>query len=54
MSGDGRNNMANSLMVGCAKLGMDVRIVAPGELQPEAELVAVARSIATDNGGRSR
>jgi len=49
--GDGRNNMANSLMIGCAKLGMDVRIVAPGELQPEEELVAVARGIATDNGG---
>ncbi len=50
--GDGRNNMANSLMIGCAKLGMDVRIVAPDELQPDDELVATARGIAADGGGR--
>ncbi len=30
--GDGRNNVANSLMVGCAKLGMHCRIVSPEEL----------------------
>lgn len=50
--GDGRNNMANSLMVGCAKLGMDVRIVAPGELQPDEDLVATASDIVAGNGGR--
>ena len=34
--GDGRNNVACSLMVGCAKLGMDVRIVAPEVVVPGA------------------
>ncbi|NOZ78631.1 MAG: ornithine carbamoyltransferase [Acidobacteria bacterium] len=50
--GDGRNNMAHSLMIGCAKMGMDVRIVAPTELHPSAELVATARGIAAGTGGR--
>jgi len=50
--GDGRNNMANSLLVGCAKLGMDVRIVAPQALHPASELVEVVTSIAADTGGR--
>ncbi len=50
--GDGRNNMANSLMVGCAKLGMDVRIVAPASLHPDAELVKTVRGIAEATGGR--
>jgi ornithine carbamoyltransferase len=49
--GDGRNNMANSLMVGCAKLGMDVRVVAPDPLQPEAGLVDQAREICRETGG---
>ena len=52
--GDGRNNMANSLMMGCAKVGMDVRIVAPQELHPEADLVATACGIAAESGGRVR
>jgi ornithine carbamoyltransferase len=49
--GDGRNNMANSLMVGCAKVGMDVRIVAPAELHPDAELVEQVKKIAAQTGG---
>jgi ornithine carbamoyltransferase len=49
--GDGRNNMANSLMVGCAKVGMDVRIVAPESLHPQRELVATAQEIAGQTGG---
>ena len=49
--GDGRNNMANSLMVGCAKLGMHCRIVAPAELHPEADLVAAVSEIAAFTGG---
>lgn len=48
--GDGRNNMANSLMVGAAKMGMDFRIVSPSSLFPEAELVERARVIAEDTG----
>jgi ornithine carbamoyltransferase len=49
--GDGRNNMANSLMVGCAKVGMDVRIVAPAELHPDAELVEQVKRIGAQAGG---
>jgi ornithine carbamoyltransferase len=37
--GDGRNNMANSLMIGSAKMGIDFTILAPKELWPEQELV---------------
>ncbi|MCL2072443.1 MAG: ornithine carbamoyltransferase [Marinilabiliaceae bacterium] len=46
--GDARNNMANSLMVGGAKLGMDVRIVGPKSLQPDPELVKVCLEIAKE------
>lgn len=48
--GDARNNMANSLMVGAAKMGMDVRIVGPSNLQPEEELVAQCMEIAKETG----
>jgi ornithine carbamoyltransferase len=41
--GDARFNMANSYLVGGAKLGMDVRIAAPASLRPSDELVALAR-----------
>jgi len=49
--GDGRNNMANSLMVGCAQMGMHYRVVAPQELHPDPALVATARTIAAGTGG---
>ncbi len=48
--GDARNNMANSLMVGAAKMGMDVRIVGPLSLQPEEGLVAQCMEIAKETG----
>ncbi|MCT4614248.1 MAG: ornithine carbamoyltransferase [Marinifilaceae bacterium] len=48
--GDARNNMANSLMVGAAKMGMDVRIIGPASLQPEAELVEQCNEIAKETG----
>jgi ornithine carbamoyltransferase len=50
--GDARFNMGNSLLVGGAKMGMDVRIVAPKALQPAAELVAKCREIARETGAR--
>jgi len=50
--GDARNNMGNSLMVGGAKLGMDVRLVGPRDRWPEEHLVELARSIATETGAR--
>ena len=50
--GDARYNMGNSLLVGGAKMGMDVRIVAPKALQPAAELVAECRKVAEETGAR--
>lgn len=50
--GDARNNMANSLMVGGAKMGMDVRIVGPKSVQPDPELVSQCMKIARDTGAR--
>ena len=48
--GDGRNNMANSLMIGSAKMGLDFRILAPLELHPDSTLVESARAIAAETG----
>ena len=50
--GDARFNMGNSLLVGGAKMGMDVRIVAPKALHPGAELQAQCRAIAAETGAR--
>ena len=50
--GDARYNMGNSLMVGGAKMGMDVRIVAPKGLQPDAELVKTCQEIAKQTGAK--
>lgn len=50
--GDGKNNMANSLMIGAAKFGMDFRIVAPKEYFPEEKLVEEAKKIAEKTGGK--
>lgn len=50
--GDARYNMGNSLMVGGAKMGMDVRIVAPKGLQPDPELVKTCREIAAVTGAK--
>lgn len=50
--GDGRNNVANSLLLVAAKLGMDVRIGAPRELWPEDELVKLCHELADSSGAR--
>jgi ornithine carbamoyltransferase len=50
--GDGRNNMANSLLVTGALLGMDARICAPAALQPSAGVRATAAELATGSGAR--
>ena len=50
--GDARFNMGNSLLVGGAKMGMDVRIVAPKALQPSAELQAQCFAVARETGAR--
>lgn len=49
--GDARNNVGNSLLVGGALSGMDVRIVAPKELMNEPEVVEQARVLAAQTGG---
>ncbi|WP_066188964.1 MULTISPECIES: ornithine carbamoyltransferase [Gracilibacillus] len=43
--GDG-NNMAHSLMIGCAKMGLDVAIAAPKDYQPKSEIIELASSFA--------
>ncbi|MEZ9901386.1 ornithine carbamoyltransferase [Vibrio breoganii] len=48
--GDARNNMGNSLLVGAAKMGMDIRLVAPKAYWPEEELVAQCQEIAQSSG----
>ncbi|MCU4176631.1 ornithine carbamoyltransferase [Carboxylicivirga sp. N1Y90] len=48
--GDARNNMANSLLVGGSIMGMDVRIVGPASLQPDADLVKQCEAIAEKTG----
>jgi ornithine carbamoyltransferase len=48
--GDGRNNVANSLMVGCVRLGMNIRVVAPAELHPEPDVVAAVTEISSGTG----
>jgi ornithine carbamoyltransferase len=50
--GDGRNNVANSLLVAAAKMGMDCRIVAPPELHPDPGLFETALGIAHQTGAR--
>ena len=50
--GDGKNNMASSLMIGAVKFGMDFTIVAPKEYFPDKELAETALKLAEENGGR--
>jgi ornithine carbamoyltransferase len=50
--GDARNNMGNSLMVGAAKMGMDIRLVAPKSFWPEESLVKACQEIAKSTGAK--
>lgn len=50
--GDGAGNMADSLLVGAAKMGMDFRIIAPASRHPNPELVSASQDIAQDTGAR--
>src|SRR3954453_5533502 len=50
--GDGRNNMANSLLLVGAKLGMDVRIGASTDLWPSDAHVKLCRGLAEESGAR--
>jgi ornithine carbamoyltransferase len=48
--GDGRNNMAHTLLVGCSQLGVHVTVAAPAALQPDAAVVDWARGMASETG----
>ena len=48
--GDARYNMGNSLMVGCAKMGMDFVACAPAKYFPSEELIETCRAIANETG----
>ncbi len=50
--GDARNNMGNSLMVGAAKMGMEIRLVAPKQFWPEQDLIDQCLSIAEKTGAK--
>ena len=50
--GDGRNNVANSLLVASAKLGCDFRIGAPSQYHPNPELMARCQELAKATGAR--
>ena len=47
--GDARNNMGNSLMVACAKMGLNFTACAPKDLWPDKDLVDVCKGIAAEN-----
>ena len=49
--GDARNNVGNSLMVVCSKLGMNFTCCAPKDLWPEEKLVNVCKEISESTGG---
>ncbi|WP_288531154.1 ornithine carbamoyltransferase [uncultured Secundilactobacillus sp.] len=48
--GDGRNNVANALMIGAATMGMTFHLVCPSELNPTDELLAKVKTIAAKTG----
>ncbi|CAH0416067.1 ornithine carbamoyltransferase [Periweissella fabaria] len=51
-AGDGRNNMAHSLLVTGSMLGVNIHIVAPKELHPSAEIIQLAESYAAKSGAK--
>ncbi|MDF2882169.1 MAG: argF [Clostridiaceae bacterium] len=51
-SGDGRNNVANALMIGASKMGMDFRIISPKELFPAEELLKKCKEVAKETGAK--
>ena len=48
--GDARYNMGNSLMIGCAKLGLNFTACAPKEYFPSEELIEICRGFAKESG----
>jgi len=52
--GDARYNMGNSLLVGCAKLGVNFTVCAPKKYFPDASLIATCEEIAKTTGAKLR
>lgn len=50
--GDGRNNMGNSLMIGCTKMGINITILAPQQLWPVDDLVTQCQEYAKESGAK--
>jgi ornithine carbamoyltransferase len=50
--GDARFNMADTYLIGAAKLGMDVRLACPRSLRPSAEFTNLARELAEESGAK--
>ena len=50
--GDGRFNMANSLLIGCSKMGIDIVILAPEALWPDKDHVVVCEGYAKESGSK--
>lgn len=50
--GDARFNMGNSLMVGAAKMGMEIRLVAPQAFWPDQQLISQCQNIAKETGAK--
>lgn len=50
--GDGRNNMSNSLLIGCTKMGIDIAIIAPKSLWPNVEHVSICEGYAKESGSK--
>jgi ornithine carbamoyltransferase len=50
--GDGRNNMANSLMIGSSKMGINFTILAPKSLWPEQTLIDTCKEYAKESGSK--
>ncbi len=49
--GDG-NNVCNSLLVGCAKLGLNIRVATPTGYEPHSQYVSIAKEVAKETGSR--
>lgn len=52
--GNGRSNVADSLLVAAAKMGMDFRVAAPASLQPDTELLSQCEATARQSGATIR
>ncbi len=49
--GNAKNNVCNSLMIGSAIMGLDFRIIAPLEFQPDDELINISKKLAKKSNG---